>query len=84
LLLVNLGREVALSPAPEPLLAPPEGRAWDVLWSSESPRYGGSGTAVVDGDGDFRLPAEAAVVLWAVVRPAAPPGSAPKGATPTP
>ncbi|HVQ76448.1 MAG TPA: malto-oligosyltrehalose trehalohydrolase [Candidatus Binatia bacterium] len=84
LLLVNLGREVALSPAPEPLLAPPEGRVWDVLWSSESPRYGGSGTAVVDGDGDFRLPAEAAVVLWAVVRPAAPPGSAPKGATPTP
>ena len=31
-------------PAPEPLLAPPAGRAWQLLWSSEDPRYGGDGT----------------------------------------
>src|SRR5581483_11533710 len=41
LLIVNLGRDAALSVAPEPLLAPPEGCVWELLWSSENPRYGG-------------------------------------------
>ena len=45
LLLVNLGADLRLSPGPEPLLAAPEGRRWELLWSSEDPRYGGSGTA---------------------------------------
>ena len=45
LLLVNLGRDVVMTVAPEPLLAPPPDRAWRVLWSSEDPRYGGSGIA---------------------------------------
>src|SRR5262249_7233305 len=44
LLVVNFGRDLHLSPAPEPLLAPPEETAWEVLWSSEDPRYGGTGT----------------------------------------
>src|SRR3954468_7790475 len=44
LLLVNLGRDLTLAPMPEPLLAPPEDRAWRILWSSEAPSYGGSGT----------------------------------------
>ena len=35
LLLVNFGRDLHLDPAPEPLLAPPEGADWRVLWSSE-------------------------------------------------
>ena len=48
LLLVNLGRDLHLDPAPEPLLAPPENAVWDVLWSSEDPRYGGDGTAPPD------------------------------------
>ena len=37
LLLVNLGRDLTLAPMPEPLLAPPEDRAWQILWSSEQP-----------------------------------------------
>ena len=41
---MNLGVELRLSPCPEPLLAAPEGRRWELLWSSEDPRYGGSGT----------------------------------------
>ena len=45
LVLVNLGADLRLTPCPEPLLAPPEGRRWELLWSSEDPRYGGSGTA---------------------------------------
>ena len=38
LLLVNLGRDLILVPAPEPLLAPPECMRWEVQWSSEDPR----------------------------------------------
>jgi maltooligosyltrehalose trehalohydrolase len=63
LLLVNLGRDLHLDPAPEPLLAPPGGRRWAVRWSSEAPRYGGSGTAPPDTEANWRLPGEAALVL---------------------
>jgi maltooligosyltrehalose trehalohydrolase len=63
LLLVNFGRDLHLDPAPEPLLAPPEGRGWDVLWSSEDPRYGGTGTPPPDTEENWRIPGEAAVVL---------------------
>src|SRR5947199_4126206 len=41
LLVVNLGLDLDLNPAPEPLLAPPEGMVWTTLWSSEDFRYGG-------------------------------------------
>jgi len=39
LLIVNLGRDLNLTPAPEPLLAPPETEV-DRDWTSEDPRYG--------------------------------------------
>ncbi|WP_439621361.1 malto-oligosyltrehalose trehalohydrolase [Gemmata sp.] len=72
LLIVNLGRDLHLNPAPEPLLAPPEvGAHWHVLWSSEHPKYGGLGTAPLDTDDNWRIPGEAAVVLAARPRPAA-------------
>jgi maltooligosyltrehalose trehalohydrolase len=63
LLLVNLGRDLILSEAPEPLLAPPEHHAWRVLLSTESARYGGCGIGPVESDGGWRLPGEAAVLL---------------------
>jgi maltooligosyltrehalose trehalohydrolase len=64
LLLVNLGRDLHLQAAPEPLLAPVEGKEWAVLWSSESPRYGASGgTPAVETEDGWRIPGEAAVVL---------------------
>ncbi|HKI38414.1 MAG TPA: malto-oligosyltrehalose trehalohydrolase [Gemmataceae bacterium] len=63
LLLVNLGRDLPLDPAPEPLLAPPEGKGWDVHWSSEDPRYGGSGTVPPETEEGWRVRGEAAVVL---------------------
>jgi maltooligosyltrehalose trehalohydrolase len=66
LLLVNLGRDLLLAPAPEPLLAPPENKSWSVLWSSEHPRYGGCGTAPLEADVGWRIPGEAAVVLMPV------------------
>ena len=64
LVLVNLGRDLHLDAAPEPLLAPPEGRRWEILWSSESPRYGGSGTPPVETDEGWRIPGHATVVLF--------------------
>jgi maltooligosyltrehalose trehalohydrolase len=66
LLLVNFGLDLPLDPMPEPLLAPPLGMEWHMLWSSEHPRYGGCGTAPLDTDGNWRLPGHAAVVLTPV------------------
>src|SRR6185295_7727065 len=64
LLIVNLGNDQRLTPAPEPLLAPPEGYRWGLLWSSESPRYGGSGTAEPESEKNgWHLPGRAAVFL---------------------
>ncbi len=63
LLVVNLGRDLQLVPAPEPLLAPVEGGRWTVLWSSEEPRYGGRGTPPLDTDEGWAIPGHAAVAL---------------------
>jgi maltooligosyltrehalose trehalohydrolase len=66
LFLLNLGCDLDLSPAPEPLLGPPEQARWGVLWSSESVKYGGHGTAPVQPDALWRLPGEAALLLGPV------------------
>lgn len=64
LLLVNLGREMHLAPIPEPMLAPPLGFRWELLWTSERVEYGGSGTpAKLETDRFLRLQGHAAVVL---------------------
>jgi maltooligosyltrehalose trehalohydrolase len=63
LVLVNLGRDLHCFPSPEPLLAPPRGSGWRVRWSSEHPRYGGQGTASVEGEDGFTIPGHATVVL---------------------
>jgi maltooligosyltrehalose trehalohydrolase len=68
LLLVNLGTDLHLDVAPEPLLAPPLGGRWRTLWSSEEVRYGGRGTSAVQADDGFHLPGHAAVVLAPAVR----------------
>src|SRR5437773_6244630 len=63
LLLVNFGESHVLHPASEPLLAPPEGCRWKILWTSESPRYGAAGSGAVTTPQRWALPAESAVVL---------------------
>jgi maltooligosyltrehalose trehalohydrolase len=72
LLIVNLGRELTFSPCPEPLLAPPHEAAWERVWSSEDPAYGGDGTPPQERVGTWHLPAHAALVFAAArgVRPA--------------
>ena len=63
LLMVNLGIDLHLDPAPEPLLAPPEGAEWTILWSSENPKYGGIGTPPLDSKKNWQIPGRAAVLL---------------------
>jgi maltooligosyltrehalose trehalohydrolase len=63
LVIVNLGRDLLLGPAPEPLLAPVEGLGWRILWSSEAPVYGGSGGPAQDAAGDWLIPGQSAIVL---------------------
>jgi maltooligosyltrehalose trehalohydrolase len=63
LLIVNLGRDLHFSPAPEPLLAPPTGRRWQLLWSSNDARYGRNGNPPPEGESGWRIPGEAAIVL---------------------
>jgi maltooligosyltrehalose trehalohydrolase len=68
LLLVNLGRDLEFDPAPDPLLAPPQDMQWQLLWSSEDPRYGGSGTAVFDEEDALHIPGHAALVMIPCVK----------------
>ena len=63
LLMVNFGNDLHVDPAPEPLLAPPLGKEWDVIWSSEDPRYGGGGTTQLDTVDNWHIPGQSAVVL---------------------
>jgi maltooligosyltrehalose trehalohydrolase len=63
LLLINLDVDLSLSPLPEPLMAPPEGKSWKILWSSENPDYGGRGILPIDDDGNWKLQGFAALVL---------------------
>jgi maltooligosyltrehalose trehalohydrolase len=63
LLLVNLGPDLALAPAPEPLLAPPAGDRWSTAWSSEDPGYGGSGAWPHDDARGWVLTGHAASLL---------------------
>lgn len=61
LILMNLGRDLIWQPASQPLVAPPA-RGWKILWSSEDPKYGGTGTALLDMK-HLRVPGHALVVL---------------------
>ncbi len=63
LMIVNLGPDLTLRPAPEPLLAPLAGQEWKILWSSEAPEYGGVGTPSLYRRGYLRVAAESALVL---------------------
>jgi maltooligosyltrehalose trehalohydrolase len=63
LLVVNFGRDLNLNPAPEPLLAPPAGKVWQTIWSSEEYAYGGTGTPRLETKNNWSLPGETAVAL---------------------
>ena len=48
---------------PEPLLASPAGLKWQLLWSSEDPRYGGHGAAPIEDENRWFIPGKAAFLL---------------------
>ncbi len=63
LMLINLGADLYLDPAPEPLLAPPANCVWNLYWSSEDPNYGGHGTVRPNDKGNWYIPGYCAIVL---------------------
>ena len=63
LLVVNLGPDLDLPHAPEPLLAPPADSDWKLAWSSEWPEYGGSGSFHPGRFGAWQVTAESAQLL---------------------
>jgi maltooligosyltrehalose trehalohydrolase len=65
LLAVNLGTDLELVSAPEPLLAPPTRMRWIMVWSSEHSRYGGLGALHPCGDAGWRLPSDSATLMRA-------------------
>jgi hypothetical protein len=48
---------------PEPLFAPLEDEAWQILWSSERTEYGGMGVPPLYRDGFLHISGESALVL---------------------
>ncbi len=64
LVVTNLERDLPLLVAPEPLLAPPRGKRWQKVLSTEDPEYGGSGTAPLDTEQEgWHIPGRCTVVL---------------------
>lgn len=63
LILVSFGRDAPLFPASDPLLAPPEGAMWEVLFSSESARYGGSGHHKIPEKGNWKVTGSSALIF---------------------
>ncbi|APW60916.1 malto-oligosyltrehalose trehalohydrolase [Paludisphaera borealis] len=63
LIVINLGRDLYPTANTEPLLAPPPGMDWSVLWFSEHPRYGGSGIPPLESGQPWRIAGHSAVVL---------------------
>lgn len=66
LLLVNLGNTYNRATVTEPLIAPPAGKTWKCIWSSEDHKYGGHGTLPPFSDKRITIPAHAAVLCAAV------------------
>ncbi len=63
LLVVNLGADLHLVPAPEPMLAPQQTGSWSLVWSSNHPQYDGPGTVNPLTKKGWHIPAESASVL---------------------
>jgi maltooligosyltrehalose trehalohydrolase len=63
LTIFNLDRDLMLSPAPIPLLASPSRRKWQVIFSSEDPRYAGQGAPPLHFDERLKVPGFSATVF---------------------
>ncbi len=65
LLLMNLGGNLRLDPLPHPLLTPPDGKNWQLLFNSNDARYGGPDASFDLTAGALAIPDETTLVLKA-------------------
>lgn len=72
LLVVNLGIQYQRDSVADPLVAPPPEMKWAVQWSSEDPKYGGTGTPPLWTNGSWCVPGRIAMFFAPV--PGAPAG----------
>jgi maltooligosyltrehalose trehalohydrolase len=63
LVVTNIGPTVLKTPCGEPLLAPPAGRRWKLMWASDQHRYGGSNTSTRWDDVSWVLPGRTTMVF---------------------
>lgn len=63
LLIVNFGRDYEMTSVAEPLFAPHINHDWKLIWSSESPHYGGHGSAAPFSLKSWLMPGFSAAVL---------------------
>jgi maltooligosyltrehalose trehalohydrolase len=73
LVIVNFGTELLVNPSPQPLLAPPEGCGWQMIWAGDHPRYGADYCPPVETTSGWRIPGECTVVFKTVPVELAPP-----------
>ncbi|MGD9720951.1 MAG: alpha-amylase family glycosyl hydrolase [Pirellulales bacterium] len=66
LLVLNFGGAARFNSISTPLAAPPLAERWEVLWSSDDPRYGGPATPAVVTASGWCIPAESAIILQPV------------------
>jgi maltooligosyltrehalose trehalohydrolase len=78
LLIVNFSVDLVSSFIAEPLLAPPENSDWALQWSSEDPRYGGTGIYHPDTGAGWNIPGNTATLLKAQPLKAPRPPKAPR------
>ena len=67
LLIVNLETDLDMRTAPEPLLAPPQGKRWQMVFSTDDQKYGGLGVYSPEGEDGWRIPGRAAVAFRAAL-----------------
>lgn len=65
LLIVNLGPDLSMTSRAEPLLSPPAGCQWSLVWSSEDIVYGGSGKRPIDLQTRWTFGADSALLFAA-------------------
>jgi maltooligosyltrehalose trehalohydrolase len=63
IMLVNLGVDLNYNPAPEPLIAPPENMNWELLWSSEDPKYGANGIPDFPENSNWIIPGHSTTIF---------------------
>jgi maltooligosyltrehalose trehalohydrolase len=63
LTIFNIGKDLHLNPAPEPLLAPPENKEWDIYWSTEESDYLGYGTPAYETEENWRITGYSAAIF---------------------